>query len=213
MTCFAVKMTVMTSSSVTSASSSTAADDPRLGLFKALDLVGDTLAAIRPEQYDTVTPCPEFTVRAMANHLVSVLRRLTVMGAGGSFMSVPHLAEDVADGDWAEALAASRKEFDAVWTDDAVLGREIALPWGPVPGAVAAVIYTNEFVLHAWDVVKATGQSPEWDAAMLAAPLAVMKQAVPAEPRGGHVPFGPVVEVPDDAPAIDRLVGWYGRRP
>ena len=35
-----------------------------------------------------------------------------------------------------------------------------------------------------------------------------MRDAVPAEPRGGHVPFGPVVEVAPDAPAIDRLVGW-----
>ncbi|MEU9168989.1 TIGR03086 family metal-binding protein [Streptomyces sp. NPDC048420] len=187
--------------------------DPRQGLFKAVDLVGGTLAALRPEQYDTVTPCPEFSVRDMANHLVSVVRRLTVMGTGGSFMSVPHFAQDVADGRWAEAFAVSRKEFDTVWSDDAVLGREIGLPWGPVPGAAAAVIYTNEFVLHAWDLVKATGQSPEWDPAMLAGPLAAMKQAVPAEPRGGQVPFGPVVEVPDDAPAIDRLVGWYGRRP
>jgi hypothetical protein len=27
------------------------------------------------------------------------------------------------------------------------------------------------------------------------------------------VPFGPVVEVHEDAPDIDKLVGWYGRRP
>jgi hypothetical protein len=48
---------------------------------------------------------------------------------------------------------------------------------------------------------------------MLAAPLAHMHRAVPAEPRGGQVPFGPVVEVHEDAPDIDKLVGWYGRRP
>ncbi|MEV0741814.1 TIGR03086 family metal-binding protein [Streptomyces sp. NPDC050549] len=191
----------------------TSSNDPRGGLFKAVDLVGETLAAVRPEQYALATPCPDYSVRDMANHLVSVLRRLTVMGTGGSFMSVPHFAPDVADGQWAEALAVSRKEFDAVWSDDAVLGREIGLPWGPVPGVAAAVIYTNEFVLHAWDLVKATGQTPVWDPEMLAAPLAAMHHAVPAEPRGGQVPFGPVVEVPEDAPGIDRLVGWYGRRP
>ncbi|MBD0707891.1 MULTISPECIES: TIGR03086 family metal-binding protein [unclassified Streptomyces] len=187
--------------------------DPRGGLFKAVDLVGETLAALKPEQYDVITPCPDFSVRDLANHLVSVLRRLTVMGTGGSFMSHPHFAPDVADGAWAEAWAESRAEFDAVWSDPAVLAREIGLPWGPVPGAAASVIYTNELVLHVWDLAKATGQSPEWDPEMLAAPLAHMHRAVPAEPRGNPVPFGPVVEVPRDAPAIDRLVGWYGRRP
>ncbi|MEU8590492.1 TIGR03086 family metal-binding protein [Streptomyces sp. NPDC048664] len=195
------------------ASPGPAGNDPRAGFFKAVELVGTTLAGVRPDQYDVTTPCPDYSVRDMANHLVSVLRRLTVLGAGGSFMSVPHFADDVADGDWAAAWARSTKEFDTVWSDPAVLGRMIQLPWGPVPGAVAAVIYTNEFVLHTWDLAKATGQSPEWDPAMLAAPLANMKRAVPAEPRGGQVPFGPVVEVPEDAPAIDRLVGWYGRRP
>ncbi|MFD1273428.1 maleylpyruvate isomerase N-terminal domain-containing protein [Streptomyces kaempferi] len=55
--------------------------DPRGGLFKAVDLTGRTLAALRPEQYDTVTPCPDYTVRDMANHVVSVLRRVAVLGA------------------------------------------------------------------------------------------------------------------------------------
>jgi uncharacterized protein YbjT (DUF2867 family) len=41
-----------------------------------------------------------------------------------------------------------------------------------------------------------------------------MRDALPADRRGGPVPFGPVVTgVPDDAPGIDRLVAWYGRRP
>lgn len=68
-------------------------------------------------------------------------------------------------------------------------------------------------MLHTWDLAKATGQSPAWDDDVLAAPLAAMQRAVPREPRGGQVPFGPVVDVPEDAPAIDRLVGWYGRKP
>lgn len=187
--------------------------DPRGGLFKAVAMAPGVLAAIRPDQYDQSTPCPEYSVRDLANHVVSVLRRITVLGGGGSFMSVPHFADDVADGDWAGVWAKASEEFDAVWSDPAVLGRQIALPWGPVPGAVASMIYTNEFVLHIWDIAKATGQSPEWDPEMLAAPLASMHRAVPAEPRGGQVPFGPVVEVHEDAPGIDRLVGWYGRRP
>jgi hypothetical protein len=36
---------------------------------------------------------------------------------------------------------------------------------------------------------------------------------LPAQYRGGDMPFGEIVPVPDDAPAIDRLVGFMGRDP
>lgn len=198
---------------LSSASGPQATADPRAGLFKAVDLAGATIAAVRPDQYDNGTPCPDYSVRQLCNHLVSVLRRVAVLGAGGSFFTVPHFADDVADGAWPEAWAKDAVEVRSVWGDPAVLGRTVALPWGPVPGAVGALIYTNELVLHTWDLAKGTDQSPVWEDAVLAGPLGAMHRAVPAEPRGGQVPFGPVVEVPEDAPAIDRLVGWYGRRP
>ncbi|QKW20260.1 TIGR03086 family protein [Kitasatospora sp. NA04385] len=187
--------------------------DPRPGFHAAADTLGGILADLRPDQYDLATPCPDYTVRDLANHVVSVLRRSTAMAGGGPFTAVPHFAVDVPDGGWAAAWAEARKGFGAAWDDPAVLGRTIALPWGPVPGAAAAVIWTNELVLHGWDLAQATGQAVDWPAEALAAPLAAMERAVPAEPRGGRVPYGPVVPVPADAPGIDRLAGWYGRRP
>ncbi|MCX4591803.1 TIGR03086 family metal-binding protein [Streptomyces sp. NBC_01549] len=195
------------------ASTSSAPSDPRTSLMKAVALAGRTLAAIRPEQYDSATPCPEYDVRALSNHLVSVLRRVAVVGAGGEFFSVPHFAEDVADGDWAVAWDAAAGDVDAVWSDPAVLDLQVSLPWGSFTGSAMALSYTTEFTLHTWDLATATGQSPEWDPEVLAGPLATMRQTVPAQPRGNPVPFGPVVEVPEDAPDIDKVVGWHGRRP
>lgn len=187
--------------------------DPREALAGAVALVGGVIARIRPDQHDLTTPCPDYGVGDLCRHLVSVGRRVAVLGGGGDFHSVPHFAEDVADGQWSPAWEAAAADIAAVWSDPAVLDREIALPWGAVPGAVAAVNHTTEFVLHAWDLAVATGQDPEWDPAVLAGPLAAMHRAVPAEPRTAPVPFGPVVPVPEDASGIDRLVAWYGRRP
>ena len=36
---------------------------------------------------------------------------------------------------------------------------------------------------------------------------------VPAERRGGPIPFEPVIDVPADAGAYERLAGWLGRDP
>lgn len=189
------------------------AGPPTDGLFTAADTAGAVIAAVRPDQYDNRTPCPDYSVRELCNHLVSILRRITVLGSGGEFFRVPHFAEDVADGEWTAAWEPGVRDLRSVWSEPGILERRITLPWTAMPGAAAAVMYTNELVLHAWDLAKATGQWPEWDAAMLARPLAVMRQVMPAEPRGGQVPYGPVVDVPDTAPAIDRLAGWYGRKP
>ncbi|MGW3659665.1 TIGR03086 family metal-binding protein [Streptomyces sp. NPDC005151] len=187
-------------------------NDPRPALTKAIALAGRTLAAVRADQYDGATPCSEYDVRTLAGHLVSVLRRVAVVGAGGDFFGVPNVAEDVADGEWAAAWEEAAREVDAVWSDDEVLAREFKLPWGVQPGSAVGVSYIKEFTLHTWDLATATGQHPEWDEALLTALVGIMRHVVPAQPRGNPVPFGPVVEVAEDAPDIDKLVGWYGRK-
>lgn len=40
-----------------------------------------------------------------------------------------------------------------------------------------------------------------------------VRETMPEEYQGWSAPFGDVVEVPDDAPLIDRLVAWNGRTP
>jgi uncharacterized protein (TIGR03086 family) len=187
--------------------------DPRPAFLQALALAGETLAAVRADQLGDPTPCGDYDVRTLANHLVAVLRRVAVIGGGGDPFSVPGVADDVADGERPAAWDTAVRDVETVWSDPAVLSRPMQLPFGTLPGAVATIVYTTEFTLHTWDLATATGQQPRWDPAVLAVPLATMQRAVPAEPRGGPVPFGPVVDVPADAPDIDRLVAWYGRQP
>jgi uncharacterized protein (TIGR03086 family) len=186
--------------------------DPRPGFFKAVTLAGQVIGDVQPNQYDTATPCPDFSVRQLSRHLISVLRRVTVSGTGGNPFTVDSFA-DVPDEDWLKAWEAAVRDATDAWSDPAILGKTCDLGFVQLPGAAAIVVYTTEITLHTWDVAKATGQDRTWDAAVLAPPLASMRFAVPAETRGGPVPFGPVVEVPADASEIDQLVAWYGRQP
>jgi hypothetical protein len=43
--------------------------------------------------------------------------------------------------------------------------------------------------------------------------LARAKVTLPPEYQGAGMAFGAVVSIPDDAPAVDRLVAFLGRRP
>ncbi|REK91905.1 TIGR03086 family protein [Streptomyces inhibens] len=187
--------------------------DPRPGFMQAVGLAGRTMAAVRVDQLDGPTPCTGYTVRQLSNHLVAILRRVAVIGRGGDPLSVPAIADDVADGDRVREWAVAARDVEAVWSDPTILSRPLRLPFGTLPGAAAAVVYTTEFTLHTWDLATATGQRPSWDPAVLAVSLAAMRRAVLAEPRGGQVPFAAVVDVAPDAPDIDRLVAWYGRKP
>ncbi len=186
--------------------------DPRPGLMSAIALAGGALAAVRPEQLRDPTPCPDYNVRTLGKHLISVLRRVSVVGRGGDPFSVPTIATDVSDSDWAIHWAAAEEAALAALADPDVLGRTVRMPFGQMPGAIAAGVYATEITLHTWDLATATGQHPSWDPAVLTAAIATMHR-VPPEPRGGSVPFGPVVKVAADAPEIDKLVAWYGRQP
>ncbi|MEU9717439.1 TIGR03086 family metal-binding protein [Streptomyces sp. NPDC047976] len=195
------------------ATGSSSAFDPRADLAAAVELAGRTLAAVRPEQYDAPTPCEEFDVRRLSSHLVGVVRRISVIGRGEDPFSVPSFADEVADGGWAAAWEPGAREVAEVWADPGVLGRQLRLPMGVLPGAAAAAVYTHELTVHTWDLARATGQDPDWDPALIERVIGVVRRALPAEHRGGRVPFAEVVAVDPGARAIDRLVAWAGRRP
>jgi hypothetical protein len=86
--------------------------------------------------------------------------------------------------------------------------------------------YFSELTVHTWDLATATGQQPDWDDTVVAAALGA-RPIIPAENRRAlfeqisnemgldevAVPFAEAVPIPDDAPAIDRLVAWNGRDP
>jgi uncharacterized protein (TIGR03086 family) len=188
------------------------ADDPRLPFSRAVALAGTVIAAVKPDQFDRPTPCPEYDVRHLTGHLVGVLHRVATVGRGQDASTVPVVVEQSADDRWLEHWTEAAHDVRAVWDDPSILGRQLVLPFATLPGAAVMGIYTSEVTVHTWDLATATGQQPAWDDAVVAFGLAAMRQALPAE-RTPELPFAAVVAVPDDASTIDQLVAWNGRRP
>ena len=73
------------------------------------------------------------------------------------------------------------------------------------------LVSLNEVLVHGWDLAVSTGQDPEADPALARAAHEIMERALPASPRGGEVPFGPVVDSTPDAGPTERLANWCGR--
>lgn len=184
--------------------------DPRKPLAAALDQAGSLIAAVQPDQAHLPTPCDEYDVSQLIGHLQAVVRRIGVVLDGKPFWSVPREMEST---DWIEDWKAGRAETEAVLADDAILTREVSVPWGTVPGASAAASYIGELSVHSWDLATAIGRLDLLDDSLATAALPAYMDKVPAEPRGPEIPFGPVVEVGEDATPYERLVAWTGRDP
>lgn len=83
---------------------------------------------------------------------------------------------------------------------------------GTLPlGEAVDRFYATDVLLHTWDLATAGGQDAGLDEAECAQLLAGMQPMDELLRRSGQ--YGPEVEVPDDAPAVDRLMGFLGRDP
>src|SRR5438128_2331553 len=83
-----------------------------------------------------------------------------------------------------------------------------------LPGEVAGLVALDELVIHGWDIARTTGQAYDCDTPSLEAVHAFVSQfSEPGQEEARAGLFGPVVEVPDDAPLLDRVIGLTGRDP
>lgn len=184
--------------------------DPRPMLRQALDQTEQILAGVRPEQLTAPTPCEDFDVQQLIEHLQMVALRIGAVLGGKPFFETPAY---IASGDDLTDWRGARETIETVLTDDSLLTRTAVVPWGEVPGAAAAAAYIGELTVHGWDLATATGQQGVLNPDLAAAALPAYQMILPPAGRGDEIPFGDSVQVPEDAPAYDRLVAWTGRDP
>jgi uncharacterized protein (TIGR03086 family) len=184
--------------------------DPRPVYRDALAWIRDLAVHVPADRLAEPTPCPEWNVREMLGHLVATVDRARVIGEGGDPNPMPRVVTGVADDAWVEALDVAEEKMAAVWADDTRLDAPVTVPWGQVPGRAALWGYLREALVHGWDLAVATRQNPEADPAAAAAALAETKRVLPAEPRGGPIPFARPVQPRTGAGPTEQLANWCG---
>ncbi len=176
---------------------------------RALEAAVSIVANVELSQLGLPTPCADFDVRALLDHVMEGNHRFTAIANG-----VPARPAPTADVERDGVLAPFRESADAVgaaWRDPAVLERTVRLPIGDVPGAYALRIHTVEAIVHGWDLAKATGQPTELDPQLYEAAWQASKD-VGEHLRGEGRPFGPAVNIQSGSDT-ERLMAWLGRQP
>jgi uncharacterized protein (TIGR03086 family) len=179
--------------------------------------LGDLISAVPDERLGAPTPCPDYTLGDLIDHVgglalafTAAASKATIEGAAsGPSGDASRLGDD-----WRTRIPRDLTALAAAWRDPAAwTGMTQA---GPVelPGEVAGLVALDEVVLHGWDVARASGEPFECDQSLLEAVRGFIETFAAAgqdEARNGL--FGPAVPVPADAPLLDRVVGLAGRDP
>jgi uncharacterized protein (TIGR03086 family) len=175
-------------------------------LARAGTAVGDQIADIRPDQWTLPTPCTEWNVRDVVNHLVvGNLIFAARVGEG----PMPDRGADHLGNDPVEAYRASAASLNAAFSRPGVLERSSPGPLGQATGAELLEIRLYDLLAHAWDLMQATGIRADIPEELPEQALAFVRNQLATVPRTGR--FAEPQSVDDATPSIDRLAAFLGR--
>jgi uncharacterized protein (TIGR03086 family) len=189
---------------------------PAAELEEALELAGRLVAGVKPDQWELPTPCTEWNVRQLVDHLVSGHLLVARVLRGEPFEQAVAAARSV-DGnrlgdDPAAAYDASARQVLAAFGAPGALERLVRVPFGTVPGAVARHLRIVECLVHGWDLATALGVPFDPPAPLVEQEIAFSEPLVGQVPPERHV-FAPTRSAAEGSPPIERLAALLGRDP
>ena len=182
-------------------------------LERALDQTEAVIAGVRPDQAELPTPCRQWSVRQLINHVVFDVDHFTAIVEGEAF---DNSDRDRVGSTWPLAFRSAADRLRSAWHRDGAFDRVVWLPFGEYPATWSMDQQATDFAVHAWDVARATGQSTDLDPEVAALSLAWATQNLLDQFRGDEssgMAFGPEVRAPNDASITDRLAAFFGRDP
>ena len=183
----------------------------------ATDRMKQVLARITDDQLDGPTPCPDYRVGDLIQHVGGLSLAFTnAAQKGGGDMAEQTGTGDASllETDWRTRIPADLDALGAAWRDASAWAGMTRVGGMDLPGDVAGAVTLDEVLLHGWDLARATGHDYDATHGEIEACLAfVGPTAEPGQEASREGIFGPVVPVAASAPAIDRLVGLAGRDP
>ncbi|MBT2419091.1 TIGR03086 family protein [Streptomyces sp. ISL-22] len=185
--------------------------------------LGDLLAVARERAVPVVrgipdealaapTPCADYDVKALVNHLFQVVVEFQKLAAKGEsdFSSTPDRVG--AGPDWRERFADETARLVAAWSAP---GAEegTAGAW-QMPARLVGSMALLDLTVHVWDLARATGQGfrPDEGAEPVLEQLAGTVAELAPTARATGV-FGEPVQVGEGASAWERLLAQTGRDP
>jgi uncharacterized protein (TIGR03086 family) len=173
------------------------------------------LLGIDDDELTWPTPCPDWTVAALLDHLMvlsaafaqAARKRTDAPGTDGPPPppSGLHLSRH-----WRSRLPMLLAELATAWKDPAAWTGTARAGGVTMPATVLGTVAMNELIIHSWDLARATGQEYAADPRTVEVLIDFLAQGADG---GSPGMFGPVVPSGSEPALLDQAVALAGRRP
>ena len=178
---------------------------------RAVARFGSLVHQVGDDQWSNATPCSEWDVRQLVNHLTYEARWAPPLFEGKTIAEIGDQFEGDLLGDNPKASydAAIAGASDAA-NQPGALDRTVHLSFGDVPGSEYLSQMTCDFVVHSWDLARGINHDDGLDPDLVVWVDSVARpQAAMLEASGL---FDKPIDVSDDADPETKLLALFGRR-
>lgn len=179
---------------------------------RSVDSFAGLVAGVPDSAWSRPTPCSDWDVRALVNHVVGEDRWTEPLVEGRTVADVGDRFDgDLLGSDPAAAASQAGKEAVTAFAAEDALDRTIHVSYGDIPGEEYAWQLFADHLVHGWDLAVATGQQPWLDADAVEALQGWFAGREERYRQGGVVAAR--VDVGQEAGDADRLLAAFGRDP
>ena len=182
-------------------------------LERTIDQIDRLSANLTDAQLAAQTPCTEWKVRDLFNHITGGATMFALSAEQGS---VPDdvvgqlMGGDNLGDDWKGAWSTASTKAIAAFKEPGVMEKTVTLPFGQMPAGIALAIAVFDVATHACDLATATGQKVD-DEELLGAALEMGKQMIGPDMRSPGL-FDAEQPCADGATPQERLLAFAGRK-
>jgi uncharacterized protein (TIGR03086 family) len=181
-------------------------------MTEAADAAARTVGNVDASQFGRPTPCADWDVRTLLNHLIVWTSYSLEARAHGDSVGQDLIDRDfAADPGFAADYRAQLDRALTAWSAPATWEGSLNVMGSPTPAADVAALNIAEMVLHGWDLAAATGQA--YTVGEPAASAALEAVETNAELFRQYEGFAEPVQVPPSASVLDRVLATSGRDP
>ncbi len=191
-------------------SSKLSAGRARECFLAALESTTQIVSAVDDDAWSRPTPCDEWDVKDVVNHLVYENLWAIELFSGRTIEEVGTKFDgDLVGGSPRERYAETSAEVSAIIEQPGSMDAICQISSGPVPGSEYASQLFVDALIHGWDIGVGSGQSVQLDSDLVAAcmPLALATR----EAVGDEGPFGTTIKTRETVTDQTRLLAILGR--
>ena len=178
---------------------------------RAVEWFGSNVAKVGDGQWGSPTPCDEWDVRALVNHLVSENLWTAPLMEGKTIAEVGDVYDgDVLGDDPKAAWTAASASALASTEPEGAMERIVHLSFGDFPASEYAYQLFADHLIHGWDLARGIGADETMDPELVDACATWFAAMEAAYRQGGAIAERP--EVPEGADAQSKLLAAFGRK-